>query len=590
MNPQNIDEEEFYVPRVIEQYPLLKKGKESKERVFPERSEGNEIALYLGLKLASKGGVAIFCGQKKTVTGICNKAIDIFEREIPLQPPSKTIANKSDIPKLVYLHEANMGAEATATRSAQLGIYAHHNNTPHGIRLAVEYAIKEGMASFVVCTSTLAQGVNLPIRYLFVSSFYQAGQQIKVRDFQNLIGRSGRSDKHTEGSIVFSDPVVFDERNMKDGSWRWHKVKTLLDPVRSEPCASVLYSIFDDLQGDDAIHSYSIDPFALIEAYNNGHDALESELVRIVAQHADQNLTIDSVRKHAATRIDLIAAIESYLMAQWDESHPELDIEGVTALAKGTLAYFLADEVQRERIVSLFILLARNIAKRVPDVQTRSIFGKTLFGLQDATSIALWLNKNLDKFQSLSDEADILNILWPLLVEHVHNRAFRNCDKPELLGELATRWIAGQPFHELHRFLVDAGARRIAKSKRFQYDVEDVVDICENGFAYDGMLLIGAVIEFLQGMNIDGIENLVRMMRSFQKQLKYGLSNQVAITLFELGFSDRIVSTDLGSVFVDVQPDKEHVILALRSYREQVFERLNRYPAYFSEVYRIVAT
>jgi POLQ-like helicase len=590
VQPQNIDEEEFYVPRVIEQCSLLKKGKESRERVFPEKSEGNEIALYLGLKLASKGGVAIFCGQKKTVTRICNKAVDIFERKIPLQPPSKTIANKSDIHKLVYLHEANMGAEATATRSAQLGIYAHHNNIPHGIRLAVEHAIKEEMASFVVCTSTLAQGVNLPIRYLFVSSFYQAGQQIEVRDFQNLIGRSGRSDKHTEGSIIFSDPVVFDERRMKDGSWRWHTAKTLLDPVNSKPCASVLYSIFDDLQSDDERRNYPIDPFALIEAYNNGHDALESELARIVAQHADQNLTIDGVRKHATARIDLIAAIESYLMAQWDESHPELDIEGVAALARGTLAYFLANEVQREKIVRLFVLLARNIAERVPDVQTRSIFGKTLFGLQDAASIALWLHKNLDEFLSLSDEAAILNLLWPLLVEHVHNRAFRNCDKPELLGELATRWIAGQPFHELHRFLVDAGARMIAKSKRFQYDVEDIVDICENGFAYNGMLLVGAVIEFLQGMNNIGIENLVRVMRSFQKQLKYGLSNQVAITLFELGFSDRIVSTDLGSVFADVQPDKEHVKLALRSRREQVFERLNRYPAYFSEVYRIIAT
>ena len=58
---------------------------------------------------------------------------------------------------------------------------------PHGIRLAIEHAMRENLIRFVVCTSTLAQGVNLPIRYLIVTSIYQAGEPIKVRDFHNLL-------------------------------------------------------------------------------------------------------------------------------------------------------------------------------------------------------------------------------------------------------------------------------------------------------------------------------------------------------------------------------------------------------------------
>ena len=65
--------------------------------------------------------------------------------------------------------------------------------------------MKEGLVRFVVCTSTLAQGVNLPIRYLIVTSVYQGKEQIKVRDFHNLIGRAGRAGMHTEGSILFAD-------------------------------------------------------------------------------------------------------------------------------------------------------------------------------------------------------------------------------------------------------------------------------------------------------------------------------------------------------------------------------------------------
>ena len=83
VNPINIDESEFFVPRIVEQFELNKKPRERKNRVFPERSEGNQISLYLGLKLIPNGSVAIYCGQKASVTTICEKAVDIFERGVP---------------------------------------------------------------------------------------------------------------------------------------------------------------------------------------------------------------------------------------------------------------------------------------------------------------------------------------------------------------------------------------------------------------------------------------------------------------------------------------------------------------------------
>lgn len=70
--------------------------------------------------------------------------------------------------------------------------------------------MQHGLCKFVICTSTLAQGVNLPIRYLIITSLYQGAEKIKVRDFHNLIGRVGRSGMHTEGSIIFADPAIYD--------------------------------------------------------------------------------------------------------------------------------------------------------------------------------------------------------------------------------------------------------------------------------------------------------------------------------------------------------------------------------------------
>ena len=106
------------------------------------------------------------------------------------------------------LCELELGARAYATRAAGLGIFAHHADTPHGIRLAIQHAMKEGLTKFVVCTSTLAQGVNFPLKYRIVTSTSQGRDQILVRDFHNLIGRAGRAGMHTEGSVIFSSPSI----------------------------------------------------------------------------------------------------------------------------------------------------------------------------------------------------------------------------------------------------------------------------------------------------------------------------------------------------------------------------------------------
>ena len=195
--PDNLDTLDFYVPRIIEQQELtLKKGERS-PRIFPGRLEKKSISLYLGLKLVEKGSVAIFCGQKQTTSSLCEDVVEAFDRNLLLPKPIE-FSNKEEVKRLHYLHECHLGLNAPVTQSSAIGIFAHHGNTPHGIRLAIEHAMKEGQIKFIICTSTLAQGVNLPIRYLIVATFYQGRQPIKIRDFQNLIGRAARSGTHSE--------------------------------------------------------------------------------------------------------------------------------------------------------------------------------------------------------------------------------------------------------------------------------------------------------------------------------------------------------------------------------------------------------
>ena len=109
----------------------------------------------------------------------------------------------------------------------------------------------EVFRTFVACTSTLAQGVNLPIRYLIVSSIHQAGVKISVRDFQNLVGRAGRSGMHTEGLVIFSDPEVYD--NKRSEPRKFNSSTELLSPANSENTTSSLLELLDSFSSKDGV-------------------------------------------------------------------------------------------------------------------------------------------------------------------------------------------------------------------------------------------------------------------------------------------------------------------------------------------------
>jgi hypothetical protein len=84
-----------------------------------------------------------------------------------------------------------------------------------------------------------------------VTSVYQGEERIKVRDFHNLIGRAGRAGMHTEGTILFADPDVYDKKFDRKERWRWGQVQELLEPKNAEPVVSSLRTLFEPLKNDE---------------------------------------------------------------------------------------------------------------------------------------------------------------------------------------------------------------------------------------------------------------------------------------------------------------------------------------------------
>ncbi len=585
VDSDNPDKNVFFVPRVIKKIKQKKIGRESKERYFPEKEDAKSIAFYLGLKLVPQGSIAIFCGKKTTAVSICKKIVDIIERGIPYKLPYE-FSDKREIERLYYLYIKNLGDESPTSVCAKYGILSHHGKTPFGIRIAVEHSMRKNLIKFIVCTSTLAQGVNLPIRYLIITDIYQGRESIKVRDFHNLIGRVGRAGIHTEGSILFADPSIYDKRKEVKDKRRWGRIKSLLKPDNTEPCISNLLSIFDPLKSDDQRNTIPINTLRFVKIYVKDPDKVQNFINKLSCKYEQKGFKKASLFQQSTWKINLICAIESFLLSYWDKKIISFSKEDVEQLAKETLAFFLADEENKNNILNLFLILANNISDKIPDPLRRRIFGKSLYGVKDALDIEFWMKENIGHLLKDLDEAEILEIVWSLFTKHINNNIFKKFDKPYVCKEIALNWINGVPFIDLLN-IIHKHEAKIQYGKRSQeFKIEDVVEFCEIALSYEGSLLISALSDFLELFYLNENVRLVSQLQLFQKRLKYGLPTRSSIALYEMGFSDRVVAQDLAGVLQSTTYEKESLVFVMQHSPQIVLETLDKYPKYFHEVFK----
>ena len=86
------------------------------------------------------------------------------------------------------------------------GVAFHYGNMPSLVRLEIERLFKAGKLKFLVCTSTLIEGVNLSCRTIVVRGPKKGKTTpMAAQDFWNLAGRAGRWGDEFQGNIVCID-------------------------------------------------------------------------------------------------------------------------------------------------------------------------------------------------------------------------------------------------------------------------------------------------------------------------------------------------------------------------------------------------
>jgi hypothetical protein len=87
------------------------------------------------------------------------------------------------------------------------GIGIHHGKLPRSLAQFSVRAFNEGKLRFLICTSTLIEGVNTKAKNVIVFDNEIAKQKIDFFEYSNIKGRSGRMFQHFVGRVfVFHDP------------------------------------------------------------------------------------------------------------------------------------------------------------------------------------------------------------------------------------------------------------------------------------------------------------------------------------------------------------------------------------------------
>lgn len=575
---------DFIVPNVLVEYPLKLSGRERRKRAFPDKSDAHSIALFLGIKLVTKGAVAIFSERKDSVALMCELIIDAYKRGFAFPEPA-SVSNSEEIKRLHFLYEKNLGVNPT-TLAAKIGVFTHHGDIPRGIRISVEYAMREGLAKYLICTSTLAQGVNLPIRYLILTKLNPNPRygRFKVRDFHNLIGRVGRSGMHTEGSIIFADPEILKNYTLSNNDKKWRQIKTLLNPDNSESVSSSLLNVFKPFTADKDYGTVEVNiPYFVQKNYENSK-LVDEELQSFSSDN--EEFSFHGLRKQMSQRFDIVSSVESFLMANWQDSFDEDESE-VDKLTKETLAHFLTTEASGQKnddiaqeIIKLFRVVARNISEKIPKNKRKRDFGTTLYGTNKILGIEDWVLTYISEVNQCNSEVELLQIIWPLLEENIQNDYFHKFSKPELLKDMAINWINNTPFVEIineeNKNEIKVGSKKLT--------MNHIVGICDNAFAFDATLVVASVIKIIESHEIDVDQNTIEILKLLQKQMKYGLKNRKEISIFELGFSDRIISNEIYSLLDESYISKNSLINEMKSKKDVIEEKLTKYPSYFSNV------
>lgn len=556
-------QEDFYVPRSIEVIALQKRPREKKQRYFPELTDAKDIAIYYANKLCKNGGVAIFANRTSTVLTVINRIIELRDRGC-LLAEIKGNSDGKEMSQLAQLMSDYYGEQHPYTIACYLGVVPHYSNLPNGLRLAVEHACRNKALRLVVCTSTLAQGVNIPIKYLFMTSFMVARNSMRIRSFQNLMGRTARSGMYTEGSVIVTDPQLFDNKNNRKngGNYKWNECIKMFDDSAAEPCGSSILSLVQDIRIDYETRVIGAKVAQHIIDHYNEPDCFEQYVNKLTtALHkAYPQKNASSIVESVMARKSIVEAIENHLCFVFsiDEN---ADKQSIAAdICKETLAYFMANDDEKALLEEIFNIITLKTNKI--DYSQIKNYARTMIGIDSLLQIEKWIAENHLTRQNYTNEQLVEMIISFFQETHTLKKGTK------CFADICQMWLDGCSFVEMY--------------ESTSLPIADLEDICNKSISYELSFFVGSIIDIIEISDEDIVNPLPNLLR-LQRRLKYGVKTETAVSICEKIFNDRFLANLLADEIGHDTIETNSIVGVIQSHKDDILDILSAYPTYFSE-------
>lgn len=450
------------------------------------RSSYISLAAASALRARVSGPVAIFTASpgERGVLGIGEKLVEMCSLEISVAANAPALP--AELSAVRRYCEFQLGKNYLLTRLLRYGIGFHHGRLPQELRRVMEESIESKTINVLICTSTLAEGVNLPIRTLVVHTVRRFNEElerleyIKRRNIKNMIGRVGRAGKETRGRVVF---VTDTERP--------YFIEVLRDQYM-ESAPGRLFRLAQLLQH-----------FLETRGLTLKNELLEKQAPWFLAH-------IDSIDQAI---IDLIPAD-----TEFDDIAGQID-----ELLDRTLAAHQTEHPKIKKLLGdLFTLRGKRLKETVPADSWGLLkrAGSTPRFWKVATDSEIVSNPLWTQLDDAMDEDWRKKIVVPLL-------EFPNTGKPvaaKLTLKVIEGWMSGKTYAEI----ADACGET----------VDRVLEVICGEVDYRLQELIGKASQLAVAEH--GEESVSEIAEAWPSLLRYGLGTLQQLDLFERGASDRL--------------------------------------------------
>lgn len=199
------EEDESRTPYVRSPMPALPGGLGDEGPDVQMRAPTVWAALHLAAEQVDGQRPSVLISLTQNVETFALDSLKLVEKwgSEGLLPSYTAVTESDDAWKRCLASAADYFSEAsTEYRLLRVGIAIHHGKMPNLLARRIKLMIDRGQLRVIIATSTLSEGVNLPVNFLLMPSMHRGQNPFTLQEFTNLIGRAGRPGVATEGSAL----------------------------------------------------------------------------------------------------------------------------------------------------------------------------------------------------------------------------------------------------------------------------------------------------------------------------------------------------------------------------------------------------